>query len=376
VNQMAIHPIDKGIRQIRRKLQSAQGLELIIEALPVAVLVVDDKGMVILGNSKVETIFGYRPDELIGHPVELLVPERFHFTQAGTRARFFEGPAREMGVNRNLIGRRKDNSEFPVDIALSTIQTTEGICIISAIVDMTSAKQLEGRFLRMHEIEVQESERRRLARELHDEIGQLLSAVSVDLQAAKVACEPAAATRLEDSIALVDKAVEQVRDLTLDLRPPMLDDLGLIATLRWYADREAQRAGLVSHFVIKSAGTRLASECATACYRVVQEAVTNVIRHARARQVWIEFHEEAKEVRLTVRDDGVGFNPDLIESRASGNVRFGLLGMKERVELLGGRIEVKSLPDQGATIEAWIPLPVLDPQGRCSENEFNPYSVG
>lgn len=370
-------PIDEGIRRARQKLRSAEGLDLIINALPAAVLVVNDEGAVVFANNKVEAIFGYRPDEVIGNPVELLIPERVRFPHADSRARFFMSPvARDMGVNRDLVGRRKDNSECPVDVGLSRLQITEGVFILSAIADITPSKQLEGKVLRKHEIEVQESERRRLARELHDEIGQILSAVSVDLHASKDVCGPVAATRLDDSIALVEKAVDQVRDLTLDLRPPMLDELGVIATLRWYADRQAQRAGIVSHFAIESAGTRFPSEYATACYRVVQEAMTNIVRHSRARHVWIEFHEKQEDVRLTIRDDGIGFNPDLIQPQASGKVSFGLLGMKERVELLGGRIEIKSQPAQGTTIEAWLPLPAHGSYGRGSENEFNPNPAG
>ena len=133
-------------------------------------------------------------------------------------------------------------------------------------------------------VEVQEEERRHLARELHDEIGQVLSAISVNLHAVKGVCDAAAGPRIEESIHIVDQATQQVRNLSLDLRPSMLDDLGLVATLRWYADRQAQRAGFAVHFAVESSGARLPAELTIACFRVVQEALTNVVRHARARQ--------------------------------------------------------------------------------------------
>ena len=129
-------------------------------------------------------------------------------------------------------------------------------------------------------VEVQEEERRHLARELHDEIGQVLSAVSVNLHAVKGASAASARPRLEECLDIVDRAIQQVRTLALDLRPSMLDDLGLAAALRWLADRQAQRAGLVAHFTAQSSGAPLPPDLATACYRVAQEALTNVVRHA------------------------------------------------------------------------------------------------
>ena len=107
----------------------------------------------------------------------------------------------------------------------------------------------------------------------------------------------------------MDHAIQQVRSLALDLRPSMLDDLGLAAALRWLVDRQAQRAGLVGHFVVQSSGAPLPPDLAIACFRVAQEALTNVVRHARARQVWVELQEGEEEVRLVIRDDGVGFDP-------------------------------------------------------------------
>ena len=126
-------------------------------------------------------------------------------------------------------------------------------------------------------VEIQEQERRHVARELHDEIGQVLSAISVNLHAVKRVCDAAAWPRIEESIQIVDQATQQVRNLSLDLRPSMLDDLGLVATLRWYVDRQAQRAGLAVHFAAESSAASLPTELTTACFRVAQEALTNVV---------------------------------------------------------------------------------------------------
>ncbi len=209
-------------------------------------------------------------------------------------------------------------------------------------------------------VEVQEEERRHLARELHDEIGQVLSAVSVNLQSLKGVCDSAAAPRLEESIKVVDDAIQQVRNLSLDLRPSMLDDLGLVSTLRWYADRQARRAGFTLHLSVDSAGYRLPADIQIACYRVAQEALTNVVRHARARHVWLEYHEDEVQVQIVVRDDGVGFEVAEVRQRAARGASLGVLGMQERTELLGGQFDIESKPAHGTTIRVRFPLP-----GRC-----------
>ena len=165
-------------------------------------------------------------------------------------------------------------------------------------------------------VEVQEEERRHLARELHDEIGQILSAVSVNLQALKEVSDDAGGPRLEESINIVHRATEQVRNLSIDLRPLMLDDLGLVSTIRWYAAQQAQRSGFALDFVVDSSGVRLPTDLEIALYRVIQEALTNVSRHANARHVWLELHQSDEDVRLVIRDDGVGF--DVAAIRAAG----------------------------------------------------------
>jgi signal transduction histidine kinase len=213
-----------------------------------------------------------------------------------------------------------------------------------------------------------------LARELHDELGQLLNVINLDLETAKQVCGPAA-PQLDENIRRVHRAIEQVRNLTFDLRPPMLDELGLVATLRWYADRHLQSAGLVLHFDSEAVGNHLPFDLATTCYRVVQEALTNVIRHAHARQVWIEFREAANEVHLSIRDDGVGFNSDLVRQRLGSDAGFGVLGMQERVEILGGKFEIHSDSSQGTRIHVQIPLTAADLPSDVvkgvAENEFH-----
>lgn len=203
---------------------------------------------------------------------------------------------------------------------------------------------------------VQEAERRRIARELHDEIGQALTAVSLRLQAQRAGAAGALAAGLDACIDIVDGTLAQVRRLSLDLRPPQLDDLGLVSALRWQADRQAQAAGIAVHLAVNGLDQEPAAAAATACFRVAQEAVTNVVRHANARHVWIELRAEAARLHLVVRDDGRGFDVAARRREALHGGSVGLLSMEERTALAGGEFAISSGPGQGTEVRVVLPL--------------------
>jgi len=200
---------------------------------------------------------------------------------------------------------------------------------------------------------VQEEERRHLSRELHDEFGQLLFSTQLHLQAAKAAAGAAAQSSLNESIALLQRAGAQIRSLALELRPMLLETAGLDATLRWLAEQYEQRAGVdievVGHV------SEISGEAAIACFRVVQEALTNVVRHAAARHVSIELSESETLLSLVVRDDGVGFDAARTLDGTVGD-HLGLVGMRERVEILGGNLRIESQAGHGTRIEVSFPL--------------------
>ncbi len=204
-------------------------------------------------------------------------------------------------------------------------------------------------------LEAQENERRHIARELHDEIGQALTAVKINLQTAQRTPDVLTAS-LQESISIVDRTLQQVRTLSLDLRPALLDDLGLVAALRWYVDRQAQRAGFVAQFVADPLETRPRPDLETACFRVAQEALTNVARHARAQQVRVELRQRDAELHLLIRDDGKGFDVRAAQERATQGASMGLLGMQERVWLVGGQIDIASAPAEGTEVRVRFPL--------------------
>jgi PAS domain S-box-containing protein len=207
-------------------------------------------------------------------------------------------------------------------------------------------------------IEVQEYERRTIARELHDEIGQSLTAIKIDLQSMKDGMpDDAQKNHFNESIELVEHSLDQVRSLSLDLRPSMLDDLGLFPTLRWYLIRQAERTGI--NAVInaqKSELEDLSPELEITAYRVSQEAITNIIRHSDAKNLRLELWKNEDNLHLLIKDDGKGFDVKKAKKLAIGGKSIGILGMQERVELLGGSIEINSGVETGTEIHAVLPL--------------------
>ena len=207
-------------------------------------------------------------------------------------------------------------------------------------------------------IAVQETERARIARELHDEIGQALTALKINLQ---VAGKPGDADedrneRLADSLRIVETAIRQVRDISLALRPSLLDDLGLVSALRWYVDSQAQRAGLQTHFEANPTEIRVPSDLEIGAYRIVQEALTNVVRHAKATRVEARIERTGKKLRLSIRDNGVGFDVAAARQRAKRGSSLGLLTMSERARLLGGALAIHSTPGRGVEVRVTLPI--------------------
>jgi len=175
------------------------------------------------------------------------------------------------------------------------------------------------------------------------------------------------AQRVEESIAIVDHTLQQVRTLSVDLRPSLLDDLGLVVALEWYVDRQAQRVGFVGHCLADPPDLRADPTIETVCFRVVQEALTNIARHAQATEVWVDSRRREQTLFLLIRDNGIGFDVPAARERVIHGASFGLLGMQERVELAGGQFEIRSTAGHGTEIHVRFPLPqILTPSTQPS----------
>lgn len=204
--------------------------------------------------------------------------------------------------------------------------------------------------------QAKEEERKRLARELHDEMGQGLTAAKINLELmASLNASPDVSSRAADTIVVIDELIQRVRNLSLDLRPPLLDELGLRPALRAYLESRAQRSGIEIDTTAMDIPTGLDVETEITAFRVIQEALTNVLRHAGARRVVVSATMRNGLLEIRVIDDGRGFDVDDALARATGGHHLGLLGLRERVEALGGRLQVTSTPGRGAELAVAIP---------------------
>jgi signal transduction histidine kinase len=231
-----------------------------------------------------------------------------------------------------------------------TIVSQESLAIENAILhEQVEASKVRLRTLSLRLVEAQERERRRVARELHDEAGQALASLRFGLRVLEreAAEGGAVAPHVADLVRTTDAVIDGLHRLAADLRPASLDHLGLDAALRQYARSTATAIGLAVRFRARGfAGERLPAAVETALFRAVQEAVTNAVRHARARRVDILLEHRGDRVMAMVEDDGVGFEPDRVQS----GEHFGLLGLRERAEALDGTLTVESAPGAGTTV--------------------------
>lgn len=261
--------------------------------------------------------------------------------------------------------RRKDGS---TGYALRSVErlTLDGQdCVLTLFSDITEAKRANAELTTSRQnleslsrqlISAQETERRHLARELHDELGQVLTAMKIQLWGIQQSAESVTRTKLEESLVMIDRAIDQVRNLSLDLRPPQLDDLGLVATLNWYLKKQSAIAGFQYQFSVDPEDISVSPNLATTCFRIAQEAVTNAIRHSAPGEIRVELFQRNLELHLTIRDNGRGFDVTKAHQRSSQGGSLGISGMEERANLALGHLAIDSAPGLGTTIHAWFPL--------------------
>jgi signal transduction histidine kinase len=225
--------------------------------------------------------------------------------------------------------------------------------MVGACIDVTDQKVAEEalRALTRRLVQAEETERRRIARELHDRVGQNLSALNInlDILLGKLRDE-SARRRLEDSLKLVDSTLQSIENVMADLRPALLDEYGLPAALAWYGKEYAQRTG-IRVAVQGEAGTGLRAEAAVALFRIAQEALNNAAKHSSAKRITVGLEEKGGELVLSVIDDGKGFDP-----AAAPRGRWGMTTMRERAEAAGGSLVVDSSVGEGTTVRAAVPL--------------------
>jgi PAS domain S-box-containing protein len=255
---------------------------------------------------------------------------------------------------------RKDRSRVPVEIISRLIyENGEPVGIQGVARDITDRKRAQEALLYSRRlIEAQMAEKQVIARELHDEVGQILTKVRMNLQSLAGPGPPELQpARIDQSLAVVDEALKRVRELSLNLRPSVLDNLGLNSALRWYVDRYSQQSGVVADLQSDlEEDRRLSVELETACFQIVQEALTNIARHARATHVLVRLRCANGSLDLKVIDNGVGFNVDALIRDAPPDMALGLRGMREGAIAARGHFQIESAPMRGTEVRASFPL--------------------
>jgi PAS domain S-box-containing protein len=311
------------------------------------------EGCYLMANPALARMHGFSsPDELIRSRRDISREIYVDPTKRDEFKRLLE----QHGVVRDFEHEmyRKDGSRIWISVNARAVRDETGKVLYyeGTAQDITKRKRAEeaARTYSRRLIEAQEAERRRISRELHDQVGQILTAVKINLHTLQQKCVAAdIVASIEDNMRVIDEAVDQVRDLSVDLRPHLLDDFGLVIALRWYLGRQTKRCGVLAELITESLAEddRFPSELETACFRIVQEAVTNVVRHASASRVSVVIERAGAELTLWISDNGAGFDMRVLRN---GAATLGLRGMEERAQALGGSFTIESAPQMGTEI--------------------------
>ena len=372
------------LRDATERIQQEEMLRLqadIINSTAQAIFSRRADGTITSWNQAATRMFGYAHEEAIGSNINLLYPDAALPDQVGLAQRAMSG---EPVINFQTKRRCKDGTEIDVEVTISPIRRYDGSVVGTSEIysDITERKRVDAELHRLHheqqraEAQVRESrdrlrelssalqtvreeEKTRIARELHDELGQALTALKMDTAAIEAEinlnlgeAKDVLGKRTKDMKQLIDATVASVRRIAADLRPVMLDNLGLAPTLEWLTKEVSGRTGIRVDLEMPDEHLDVGGDAATAVFRIVQEALTNVSRHAGADWVGVEVQRRSGNVVVRISDNGKGF----VEAATHKARSFGLLGMRERAYVLGGELNVSSSAQTGTRIEAVIPL--------------------
>lgn len=355
------------VEQVRRDEERREN-ETAFAAMAEGAVITNAAGNILWVNDAFCRIYGYQRDEVIGQNPRILKSGRHD-------AAFYDEFWRQLTQGGHWRGeiwnRRKTGEIFPEELSIQALRGPDGSIrrFISIFSDITERKRNEDELLehqqRLEESEarlrelaaflqtVREEERTRIARELHDELGQALTALRIDLGWLRGKCGglgAPAAERVASAFSVVEQSIVSLRRISEDLRPAMLDNLGLAAAVEHHVTQFSQRTGIPCQLAMNREEFDLDGNLATAVFRIVQEALTNVARHAEASKVSVSVDETDWGIEVVVTDNGKGITtPD-------NKKTFGLLGMRERITILGGKLEIDSRPEHGTRIACWLPL--------------------
>ncbi|SAK93870.1 PAS domain-containing sensor histidine kinase [Caballeronia ptereochthonis] len=343
-------------------------LDGIIRSTTEAIITVDSTQRIVMFNPMAEKVFRCAASDAIGAPLSRLIPERY---RAGheQQVRHFERTGvsdRRMGASRVLYGLRADGEEFPLEASISQTEDDDGKLLTVILRDVTERVKADAeleqsreelRALSANLQQMREQEKSRIARELHDDLGQTLSALKMEISAletqldAQTALDESIAAQLQRMLGLIDRNIASLRRIAAHQRPVMLDDLGLPAAIDWLVDDFVQRHRIDVRHDLDTGDLTFNADAATAVFRIVEEALTNIVRHAHASRVDLSLSADDDNCVLRVGDDGIGASA----LPAASGKSFGLLGVRERANALGGRVLIDSMPENGFVLTVVLP---------------------
>jgi PAS domain S-box-containing protein len=333
----------------------------VVEFTPDAFILASTEGQIVSINARAELLFGYEAQELIGQPVEVLIPPSFHASHINHRKSYLQSHI--LNKRPSVMCRHRSGSEFPADISLSPLQTDRGMLMMAVVRDVSERRNaqlaLEESSQRLRELAAQneatrEADKKHIAREVHDELGQVLTALRMDISLLGMrfgSLDPALTDKVQGMKALVDRAIQGVRTVAKNLRPAALD-MGLVPAIEWLCSEFTKYNNIACLFHVEEENIGLNETRAVVVFRIVQESLTNISRYANASQVDITLSCHENELRARVRDNGLGFDLQAAMQKKS----LGLLGMRERALALGGLLDITSAPGKGTEICLSIPI--------------------
>jgi PAS domain S-box-containing protein len=358
-----------------------------------AIISADDKGNIVFWNRAAESMFGYAAEEALGKLLSLIIPDRYQQAHRdGMQRVSATGESRMAGKTVECSGRRKDGSEFPVELSVAAWQTKEGVFFGAVCRDITRRKSAEEalrkahdelekrveertfellkanaqlereirqrRFLASQILTAQETERRRISRELHDELGQSLTVMKLrvsfiekELQGDQVKAREECKRTME----YLNLIMDNVRRLSRELSPSILEDLGLTAALRWLFNNFIKNNEMQLTFNIAEIDPLLSRNEQMSIYRILQEALTNIGKHAQAKNIKLLIEKDEDRILFFLEDDGKGFDPRKVLMKSAAESGWGLATMEERARMLGGSLDLWSQEGKGTQISIRIP---------------------
>jgi PAS domain S-box-containing protein len=380
--------------QALRDEKRDQQLRLLLETAEQGIVLVDAKGFILTANRALEAMFGWGPGELVGQPIERLLPASLREAHVRHRTSYFRAPRpRPMGADIDLVGERKDGTRFPIEVSLNHVATPDGGQAIAFVADITDRRrvaaalhertvELERRTAQLSQLAsdltlAEQRAREQLAKTLHDGLQQTLVLVALNLdQQVRAVPRGTPVEPLLQAKSHLDGAITAARSLSFELFPPFLQSSGLPSALQWLADWTRNKYGLEVHVSADPLANTTRKDVRTLLFESVRELLVNAVKYAKVDRVDVDLVLDAEDrLCITVTDEGVGFDSaGLVDPANTRAVGWGLFSIRERLTLLGGRFDVESSPGQGTRLRLIAPRGTA--QGVAVQDPLSEQAVG